>query len=57
MCVCFFVYDACMVPASPLQLVAYAAIICQLICAGIVMREGIKYKKSRKKDDEETKKW
>lgn len=48
----------CGVPASPLQLLMYVGLICVFIGAGIAAKEGIKLKKSRKKEDsEETKKW
>lgn len=52
-----FLDMTCNRPASPLQLVAWAGLICELIGAGILIREGIKFWKSRNKEKDETQKW
>lgn len=52
-----FLDMTCNRPASPLQLLAWAGFICELIGVGILIREGIKFRKSRKKEKDETQKW
>lgn len=52
-----FLEMTCDRPASPLQLVAWAGFLCVLIGAGILIGEGIKLKKSYKKEKDETQKW
>lgn len=52
-----FLYFDCMVPASPLQLLAYLGLIIEIIGAVLCLREAARQRKSRKNEDEEAKKW
>lgn len=52
-----FLTNTCMVPASPLQLLAYVGFVCVIAGAVISVKEAIRLIKSKKKDDEETKNW
>ena len=56
----FLVLISNMIPSKPSDTsdgILICGAICELIGGVIAIKEGVKYKKSRKKDDEETKKW
>lgn len=52
-----FLYNTCMVPASPLQLLAYLGLIIEIIGIVFCLQEAAKRRKSQKNEDDETKKW
>lgn len=52
-----FLYFDCMVPASPLQLLAYLGLIIEIIGIVFCLQEAAKRRKSQKNEDDETKKW